>query len=266
MVPKAPANDYIGRFREILSDPLNLLIERHPLAGTVANGLVYLHNGHRVPFVGPAAYYQGFSLILALNRGVHEPLEEYVFQEWLKLLPPSPAMLELGAYWGHYSMWLKKLRPDAAVHLVEPEPHNLQIGRENFERNGYRGEFVQSFVGRGHFTVDAYLEAKGLARLDALHADIQGYELEMLAGASTYLERHLIDYLFVSTHSQELHREITQGLSHLGYQIEVSADFDRETTSHDGFLLASSPKAARVFREFQPLGRSQITESRPGDL
>jgi hypothetical protein len=39
-----------------------------------------------------------------LNRGVHEPLEEFVFQEVLKRLPEACAMIELGAYWGHYSM------------------------------------------------------------------------------------------------------------------------------------------------------------------
>jgi len=27
-LPKAAANDFLGRFREVISDPLNLLIER----------------------------------------------------------------------------------------------------------------------------------------------------------------------------------------------------------------------------------------------
>jgi hypothetical protein len=30
---------------------------------------------------------------------VHEPLEEYVFQEVLRTMPEAPMMLELGAYW-----------------------------------------------------------------------------------------------------------------------------------------------------------------------
>jgi hypothetical protein len=51
-----------------------------------------------------------------LNRGVHEPLEEYVFQELLKNLPKTPLMIELGAYCGHYSM------------LVRLTPKNTRFG------------------------------------------------------------------------------------------------------------------------------------------
>jgi len=121
MSVKAAPTDFLGRFREIISDPLNLLIERHPLAGVVDSTMVHLHNGHNVPLCGKHAYYNQFSHILVLNRGVHEPLEEYVFQEVLKVLPESPLMLELGAYWGHYSMWLKKAAPKSSVYLVHDE-------------------------------------------------------------------------------------------------------------------------------------------------
>jgi hypothetical protein len=57
MQAKADATDFLGRFREIVSDPLNLLIKRHPLAGTVSDGFVYLHNGNRVSLSGPYAYF-----------------------------------------------------------------------------------------------------------------------------------------------------------------------------------------------------------------
>lgn len=85
-IEKAPASDFKQRFREIISDPINLLIQRHPKAGIVENGNVYLHNGLFVPVSGKHAYYEDFSDILIFNRGVHEPLEEYVFQELLKSL------------------------------------------------------------------------------------------------------------------------------------------------------------------------------------
>ena len=56
--PKIPpkAHDYAGRFREVISDPLNLLIERVPDAGFVEDGLVTLHNGVRAPIEGKGAY------------------------------------------------------------------------------------------------------------------------------------------------------------------------------------------------------------------
>jgi len=265
-VTKASDTDFLGRFREIVSDPLNLLIQRHPLAGTVQDGLVFLHNGHRVPALGPTAYYENFSYILVINRGVHEPLEEYVFQELLKILPQAPVMLELGAYWGHYSMWLKQARPQATVHLVEPDASNLAVGVENFRRNGYDGRFLQEFVGLGKFEVDAFLRDNGIARLSVLHADIQGYEDEMLSGSSEALKGKRIDYLFVSTHSQALHEHVRSRLGGYGYRIEVSSDFDNETTSFDGFLCASSPEAKPLFGSFRTLGRTQITVARPAEV
>jgi hypothetical protein len=266
MSPKAQANDFLGRFREVISDPLNLLIERVPVAGMVEANDVFLHNGLRVPVVGEGAYYGAFSHLLVINRGVHEPLEEYVFQELLNTLPEAPTMLELGAYWGHYSMWLKKLRPQSTVILVEPEHHSLAAGVKNFSKNGFVGEFIQSFVGRGHLEVDSFLSKRFLTHLNVLHVDIQGHEVEMMEGSQKSLSQQMIDYLFISTHSQEIHKGIVTKLSALGYRVEVASDFDNDTTSFDGFVFASSPRAKQLFYNFRVTGRTKIVESRPAEL
>ncbi len=264
---KADAGDFFGRFREIVSDPLNLLIERTPLAGClVEDGTIILHNGNRVPFGGANAYYGSFSYILAINRGVHEPLEEYVFQELLKKLPVQPTMLELGAYWAHYSMWLKKRYPQAQTHMVEPNAQNIQIGKDNFALNRYEGEFVQAFVGHGHFGVDRYLQEKGIAHLDILHADIQSFEVEMLKDSAQSLQDKIVDYVFISTHTQDLHSGVVALLQQHGYRVEISSDFDRETTSYDGFVFASSPLREPVFPHFRPMSRIEIAQARSGDL
>lgn len=265
-IAKADPADFPSRWREIISDPLNLLIEKNPLAGFVRDKQVYLHNGNRVPIDGQGAYYGAFSYVLVYNRGVHEPLEEYVFQELLKLLPESPTMLELGAYWGHYSMWLKNRRPAASVHLIEPELQNLQAGMANFKLNNFTGVFVQAFVGKGHFSVDDYLQANGIEKLDILHADIQGFEVEMLDDCARALQQQSIDYIFISTHSNPLHEEVLQRLKLFNYRIEISSDFDHQTTSYDGFIFASSPHKEKVFNNFKPLGRVDIAESSPADL
>lgn len=263
---KATAQDFHARFREIVSDPLNLLIRRDPEAGTVQDGEIVLHNGNRVPQSGTGAYYGNFSDILVINRGVHEPLEEYVFQEVLDTLPEAPAMLELGAYWGHYSMWLKRRRPAARVWLVEPEADNLAAGEANFARNGFDGTFVQARVGPGHFEVDAFLDADGPARLDILHSDIQGAETAMLEGAAGALAAQRIDRVFVSTHGQRRHQEVLDRLQAADYRIEVAADDQSETTSFDGFVLASRPGIAPVFDGWAPLGRVAISRATPRQL
>jgi Methyltransferase FkbM domain len=266
MMGKAAASDFLGRFREIISDPLNLLIERVPEAGFVDGDLVYLHNGLRVPVAGPGAYYGPFSQVLVLNRGVHEPLEEYVFQQVLERLPENPSMIELGAYWGHYSMWLKKQRPRGDVILVEPDLACLRAGQDNFARNGFKGEFIQAFVGAGKFEVDAFFRNRKVKQLDILHTDIQGFEVEMLQGAQDVLAKRRVHYLFVSTHSQAIHGTIVDGLGRLGYRVEISSDFDIQTTSFDGFVFASSPEVAAVFGDIRILGREEIAQCRPQDV
>lgn len=266
MTGKAEPGDFLGRFREVISDPLNLLIERVPVAGFVDGDLVYLHNGLRVPVAGPGAYYGSFSQLLVLNRGVHEPLEEYVFQQVLKRLPDSPSMIELGAYWGHYSMWFKKVRPKGGVILVEPDPACLKAGRDNFARNGFEGEFIQAFVGTGKFEVDAFFRNRKIKQLDILHTDIQGFEVEMLQGAQDILAKRRVHYVFISTHSQAIHGTIVDGLGRLGYRVEISSDFDVQTTSFDGFVFASSPEVEPVFGDIRILGREEIAQCRPQDV
>jgi len=266
MTNKAAGDDFKGRFREIISDPLNFLISRHPLAGFVEDGYIYLHNGIKVPIMGPNRYYGDFSDVLIYNRGVHEPLEEFIFQQLLTRLPSSPIMLELGAYWGHYSMWLKRSRPLSHVHLVEPDLININVGKSNFNANGITGNFVSAFVGRGQFTVDDYMSKSNISIINVLHVDIQGYELEMLEGCLHALRNRLIDYIFISTHSQHLHARASEMLSQQGYKVEVSSDFDQESTSFDGILFASSPRTGKLFSGFRPLGRIQIASATPCEI
>jgi Methyltransferase FkbM domain len=263
---KAGVGDFLGRFREIVSDPINLLIERDPRAGMVKNGLVWLHNGNRVAADGKGAYYGKFSHVLILNRGVHEPLEEYVFQEVLRRMPDAPMMLELGAYWGHYSMWMKRMRPLATVFLVEPDAAGLEVGRENFARHGYDGTFIHARVGKQDFHVDDFLRERNYPKLDILHSDIQGYELEMLEGCVESLRRSLINYIFVSTHSELLHEQVIAFLSANGMRIEVTSGCDLQTTSHDGLVFASNMASPAVFAQFSPIGRCEILRSDPMKL
>jgi len=266
MLPKANNDDFPGRYREIVSDPLNMVIERDPKSGFMQGGKVYLHNGLMVPAVGPHAYYGNFSAILVINRGVHEPLEEYIFQEVLKSLPKEPTMLELGAYWGHYSMWLQQLYPGAKSHLVEPEKVNFEAGILNFKTNGFKGTFVNSFVGKGQFSVDEYVRKNKIEKLDILHSDIQGYELEMLQDCKVSFENRTIDRVFVSTHSNALHLACLEILEKYGYRVEISSDYDNETTSNDGIIFASSPEIDSIFSNFKPLGRQEIANASSAEL
>ncbi len=254
-------NLFSDRFREIVSDPLNLLIERVPAAGYVdRDGCVILHNGNRVPVRGRRAYYYGFSEILMINRGVHEPLEEYCFGRVLaRIAKKEPLIIELGSYWAHYSMWFMKKFPNGKAIMVEPDLNNLEVGRSNFKLNGFNGKFINAYVGENDFILDKFLISESLKRIEILHADIQGFELEMLSGANQVLSNRLADYVMISTHSEVIHHKTVGYLNDMGYRLEVSSGFDNHTTSYDGFVLASSPNVPAVFEEvFSPLGRREI--------
>lgn len=150
--------------------------------------------------------------------------------------------------------------------MVEPDLKNISCGKNNFETNKYRGEFIQDFVGVSGFQLDRFVAERRITSLNILHSDIQGYEVEMLDGARDSLKKHLADYVFVSTHSQALHTSVINKLTDFGYRVEVSSDYDNHTTSSDGFVLASSPKVSQVFKSFRPLGRVEIAKAMPGDL
>lgn len=233
-----------GRHREVMGCPDNDLIPRVAGAGVVKDGSQVMHNGIRIR----AGSYYGDEVtrMLERNRGVHEPQEERVFAAVLGHLPPQPVMMELGAYWGFYSLWFLKERPAGRAILVEPESENLKMGRDNFALNNARGEFVQAFVGAEAHTsavgqrtvcVDELMAQFKLDHLDLLHADIQGSELRMLDGARRTIERGLVDYVFISTHSAELHAGCRERLIAQGFEIIAEADM-QNTYSLDGLIAA----------------------------
>jgi hypothetical protein len=266
--PRAEPDDELGRFREVVSDPLNLLIDRVPEAGYIdRDGYVVLHNGHRVAPEGEHAYYGRFSDILVINRGVHEPLEEFVFQELLRTLSGgTPVMIELGAYWAHYSMWLKKVCPGATCIMVEADERKVPVGRGNFARHGYRGEFIQQWVSNDGFRLDMFVAERQLQTVDILHCDIQGYETVMIEHAQQTFKERRIGSAFISTHGEDIHHAIASKLTALGYRIEVSSPYEQHTTSHDGFIFATSPDRVPLFTSFTPLGRVEINRASTAEL
>ena len=63
----------------------------------------------------------------------------------------------------------------------------------------------------------------------------------MLHGAKKSIEKGIIDYIFISTHSNELHFGCLEFLKKAEFQIIAHADIDN-TFSEDGLIVASSPK------------------------
>jgi hypothetical protein len=247
--------DWGNRIRDAVASPDNAFIPRVAKAGAVDNGELVMHNGLRVHELSYDG--EGPRDLMRANRGVHEPQEERLFMEVLKCVPPGASMLELGSYWAFYSMWFYKEIANAHCFCVEPESRNIQMGIDNFALNfgaaPPRVVFEQAFAGQCNkqqvggvptVCVDQFLNRYDIGRLAILHADTQGHELNVLLGAAKSLAESRIDYCFLSTHTNELHRRCLGFFRQHGYQ--VIADIDLlETYSFDGLIVAMSPNASR---------------------
>jgi len=237
------------RINHVLSGPDNQDIPRVVDAGKVINSQLIMHNGIKVD---PLSYYS-FPLLQMLieNKGVHEPQEEKVFYEVLNSLAQKngkKTMLELGAYWSFYSMWFLQKFPSSKCYMVEPDKKNLFYGKRNFRLNKMNGTFIHagiddnsSFI-NNTISVDKICEKNKIEFLDILHSDIQGFEFKMLQGSEQMLSQNRVGYIFVSTHSNDLHEQCYKLLKNkYNFTMVASANLD-ESFSTDGVLVMKAPK------------------------
>jgi hypothetical protein len=71
--------------------------------------------------------------------------------------------------------------------------------------------------------------------------------MDMLRGASRMLREQRIDFIFISTHSNELHAGCIKSLESYNYQILADANLS-ETYSYDGVIVAKSARRLRPER------------------
>ena len=216
-----------------------------PNAGKIINGKLIMHNGIKV---FPLSYYnKNYYNLLSETKGIHEPQEELIFSEILKLMPQKATMIELGSYWAFYSMWFNKTIQTAKNYMIEPELPQLLYGKYNFMINNCRGEFYQAFIDSYSkedkhgkvISVDDFIAYKKISHVNLLHSDIQGYEENMLIGAAKGLKNELIDFIFISTHCNQVHYDCIKILKDYNYKILCSINID-ESFSVDGLIVACS--------------------------
>lgn len=232
------STDWLNRIELVKASSDNLLIPKHEFAGKIIDDFLYLHNGIKIH---KNSYY-GYSMLRLLmeNEGVHEPQEEKAFNDILPFIKKGSVMIELGSYWGFYSMWFNKEVKGKNI-LVEPDYNNMLFGENNFNLNNMTGtfynKFVNSYDNESTITVNKIFELENLDRVAICHSDIQGYEFEMLLGCSNVIDR--IDYFFISTHENSLHANCIEFLIKNGFDILCSANLD-ESYSYDGLIVAKN--------------------------
>lgn len=240
------------------SDPIPKVAEAGRTAEFQGERVQIMHNGLKV--VADGYYGEWMTRLIGRLEGHHEPQEEIVFHQVLSHVPPTATMIELGGYWSYYSLWFLSQFPETRSAVVlEPDPENLAIGRKNAELNSLSPRFLQAAAGglgevrfrsqNGNeisvksLDVPTIMTEAGLDRLDILHCDAQGVELDVLLGCEKLLAARAIRFLIVSTHATEIcgdpliHQRCLEFLEKMGGQILIEHDV-HESFSGDGLIAA----------------------------
>lgn len=217
-----------------------------PNAGQLVGQNLIMHNGIKVL---PTAY-NGYShyRLIAGALGVHEPQEELLFANVLPHVKPGSAIIELGSFWSFYSIWFLQEVQDSTAYCVEPELSHLNYGRENMRRNKKSAHFTQAYVDQKEadgvlptIAVDSFVQKNKINAPIMLHADIQGFEFKMLQGAHAAFDRGQIEWVFISTHSDELHEQCREFLLEKNFVIFGDVPI-ADCWNPDGILAGYSSK------------------------
>jgi FkbM family methyltransferase len=240
-------------------------IPKVPGAGDVTDGVQLMHNGVKV--VEGGYYGEWMTEVIRVLRGHHEPQEEVAFHAVIERLAATagdaPVMVELGSFWAYYSLWFKQRLPHGRAFMVEPDPAYLDVGRRNFELNGFEGTFHQAAIGRAKAAPAPFecesdgqtrpVPVEGLASIldrfqlphvDVLFSDIQGFEWPLLDGGRDVLASGRIRFLVVSTHHHVIsgdpltHQRCLELLRELGAHVILEHTV-AESYSGDGLIVVS---------------------------
>jgi FkbM family methyltransferase len=202
------------------------------------------------------------------NPNLHEPVEE----EWLsRLLADAPwncVFADVGAGIGYYTILVRRLKPGARVFAVEPLPRHIEACPANFALNGLKEDDVvllplaiaskagpvdledhrfgsriaqpgdRNRVPVQAITLDDLVDCAG-GRIDVMKMDIQGEELNVLAGSGALRKNGLIRSMIVGTHSAELHCGVLDLLAKCNYHLV----FEDQEPAHqpDGIIVSVFP-------------------------
>jgi len=229
-----------GLLRDIRCNYINELdnIPKVELAGKVIGGHQIMHNGLKIV----KDCYQGQYVTDILKKYKHfEPDQEVWFHRALETIQDNGTMIELGSYWGYYSMWFNHSIRNATNILVDSRANHLDVGKINFEINNMKGVFENMYVGADDddntTTVDSIIERNNLKNVDIVHADIQFAEYEMLVGCRKAIASKKIKWFFISTHSGGLNEMCNKHLVKNGYEI-LDSHVQKNIPSTDGLIVA----------------------------
>lgn len=254
------------------ADNLPRVVEAGKIKNVAGVEVQVMHNGVVVKRNGYQGEWQAD--IIAQLKGVHEPQEEKVFAEVLKRIGPGGTMMELGSWWSYYSIWFVKSIKNGRAICAEPDTRNLELGKENARLNklslnkdisfyhaasGSEDKIKLKFKNEDGSTnevltrtIDSIIKEEKLEKLNLLHLDIQGAELDALKGAEESIKKNKIRFVFISTHHYlisthpNLHQKCLDFVIKNGGHI-IAKHTIHESFSGDGLIVASFDEKDKDF-------------------
>jgi FkbM family methyltransferase len=245
------------------TDALPKVVGAGQILETADGRVQVMHNG---VLIAEGCYYGDWmTTIIRDLAGHHEPQEEIAIDLIVERIAGdtgAPTMVELGAFWAYYSLWMMHRVPATRAILVEPDPNNMEAGRRNLALNGRHAEAIQAAVGAEPRPPEPFdcesdgvsrlvptesltslVERFGLDRIDVLLVDVQGAETALLEGARHTLADR-VRFLVVSTHHHDIsgdpltHQRCLDLIRGLGGHI-IAEHTVAESFSGDGLIAAS---------------------------
>lgn len=238
-----------------------------PDAGSIVDrdgqSVQVMHNGLQV--VAGGYFGDWMAQIIRGLRGHHEPQEEVLFDEVVRLARHNTTFVELGCFWSYYSCWYLTQVPGSRAVCIEPDATNIDVGMRNAALNGVadRASFHRAWVaGTAEEAVthvgESTLEPTTLPAVDmgavlalcdgqpieVLHMDVQGAEHPFLGSMADAVGQGLVRFLVVSTHhssisgSRTTHFDCLDAIRTLGGHI-LAEHSVQESFSGDGLIVAS---------------------------
>lgn len=226
--------------------------------------------------------YKGIKLLEGINTRPHSNLpinthdEEYeIFTETLKNIKgkENPVMVEIGSWWGFWSLSFRKKFPKGKNYLIELGKRHLCVGLRNFQLNNFsethywggfylknsntainiKGNYDFDYNENEYFDksvignkvgpelefIDIY-SIEHIDEIDLLHMDIQGSELpiiENLKSEFPWILKDKIKNIIVATHSLEIHNKLEKIFNEFGFNILENRAFG--SVGGDGMLIVN---------------------------
>ncbi len=161
-------------------------------------------------------------------------------------------MVELGANQCYYSLLFKHIIGKSVTEniLIEPKLSNYERGKNEFKINNCNGTWYRKAIGKpkchikntafdvNTITLKEVFDTHNINKLDVLHSDIDGAEVLLLDNEYDFFNEHKVKYIFLCTHSSELHSECKQKLEGFGYKIIL--DESAPSVGSDRLLIATT--------------------------